>query len=148
MRWLRLPLLFLVLPICLAFAEPPQTISYQGVLKDEEGNPIGDNDYSLTCRLYDVPSGGEPLWTETQTIETLDGVFSVTLGAVSTLNLPFDTAYWLGISLEGGAEMTPRIALASSPYAFRAAVADALEGGVPGGTERTIRGLQTFAGRD
>ncbi|MBD3237381.1 MAG: hypothetical protein GF330_11795, partial [Candidatus Eisenbacteria bacterium] len=151
---LRLPIVLLLVGVLAAplglgppaSADPPQTISHQGRLTDEQGEPIGDNDYSLTCRIYDVPSGGAPLWFETQTIETLDGVYSLTLGADTPIDLPFDGPYWLGISFEGGAEMSPRIALTSSPYAFRAALADALAGGVPEDGDWTVSGSDMYAG--
>ena len=42
--------------------------------------------------------------------------------------------------------MTPRIAFASSPYAFRAAVANALEGGVPGDSDWVVVRSDMYAG--
>ncbi|MBD3237374.1 MAG: hypothetical protein GF330_11760 [Candidatus Eisenbacteria bacterium] len=112
----------------MTLADPPRTISHQGRLTDELGNPIEDGSYELTCRIYDVPSGGSALWSEAQTITTTDGVYSVTLGEVTPVFLAFDVPYWLGISLEDGAEMMPRVELTSWPYAIRALIADDLDG--------------------
>jgi hypothetical protein len=53
-----------------------------------------------------------------------DGVFSAVLGNTTPMALPFDVPYWLGISVEGETELTPRVELTSAPYASRAAVAD------------------------
>src|SRR5206468_924397 len=38
--------------------------------------------------------------------------------------LDFSKTYWLGVSVDGGAEMTPRTSLTSVPYALHAEVAD------------------------
>jgi hypothetical protein len=95
----------------------PRTMSYQGVLTDN-GNPVPDGTHDFTFRIYDVPSGGTPLWTESQTLTTTDGVFDAILGSTNPLNLPFDNPYWLGIEVDGGGEMTPRVALTAAPYAL------------------------------
>ena len=120
--------------VALAVAVPssaavPRTISYQGVLRQMDGNVVPDGPYDITFRLYDVPSGGSPLWTEAQTLGVADGIFNAILGSVVTLGLPFDGSYWLGVSVAADPELTPRVQLTSAPYALRTAVADSLEGG-------------------
>ena len=107
-----------------ALAAPPSTMSYQGVLRDADGNVVADGNYSMTFKIYDVSSGGTALWTETQSVSVAGGIFNAILGKTSALNLAFDAPYWLGISVGGGAELSPRVELTSSPYALRAAVAD------------------------
>ena len=42
------------------------------------------------------------------------------------IDLDFSQQYYLGISVEGDSEMTPRMNLTSSPYVFRANVSDYL----------------------
>ena len=42
----------------------PEIISYQGILNDNDGNPLNGN-YDLTVRIYNQESGGSALW-ETQ----------------------------------------------------------------------------------
>ncbi|MGQ9854820.1 MAG: hypothetical protein ACUVTG_15645, partial [Candidatus Oleimicrobiaceae bacterium] len=104
----------------LGLAQIPQTVSYQGLLTDASGTPVPDGTYALTFRLYDVPTGGTALWTETQPVEVSSGVMNVTLGAIIPLALPFDRQYWLGIAVGTEPEMMPRVPLTSSPYAFAA----------------------------
>jgi hypothetical protein len=99
-------------------ADPPETMSYQGVLNDNAGVPVPDGTYSLEFRLYDVVTGGTALWSEVQSVLVEGGIFNVTLGSVVALTLPFDDSYWLAISVEGDPELAPRVALASAPYAF------------------------------
>ena len=37
-----------------AFSQIPQTVSYQGVLTDAQGNAVADGSYSLTFNLYEL----------------------------------------------------------------------------------------------
>jgi hypothetical protein len=85
---------------------------------DNAGALVPDGNYSLTFKLYNVAAGGSALWTETQSpVAVSRGGFSVILGSVVPLSgLAFDVPYWLGITVGAGTEMTPRVALASSPY--------------------------------
>ena len=46
----------------LAIAQAPQTLSYQGLLTDTQGNPVANGNVQLTCKLYDTASGGNLLW--------------------------------------------------------------------------------------
>jgi hypothetical protein len=99
-------------------AQIPQTISYQGVLTGTDGSPVTNGTFSLTFKLYNDASKGDTLWQETQDVEVSKGVFSVILGSKTPLNLPFDEQYWLGITISGGAELSPRVPLSSSPYSL------------------------------
>lgn len=100
-------------------AAVPNTISYQGLLTDGAGTPVADGPYDLTLTLYSVPSGGGALWSETQNaVPVVRGIFSINLGSVSVLTLPFDQPYWLGVSIGADPELVPRTPLTSSPYAL------------------------------
>jgi hypothetical protein len=100
-------------------AAVPSTISYQGLLTDGAGTPVADGPYNLTLKLYGVSSGGAALWSETQSaVSVVRGIFSINLGSVSALALPFDQPYWLGVSIGADAELAPRTPLTSSPYAL------------------------------
>ncbi len=114
-------------------AQIPRTIGYQGVLTDASGSAVPDGDYSLTFRLYDVRTGGSPLWEEGQVVAVAKGVFNVMLGSVVPLALPFDRPYWLGVTVGGGVELSPRIPLTSSGYSFRAASTESIGGITAGG---------------
>jgi hypothetical protein len=117
----RFTLVLVLLSVLLAgpaLAAVPSTMSYQGVLMDNAGVLLPDGNYSLTFRLYPVAAGGVAVWTETQSPVALSrGGFSVILGSVTPLSgLAFDVPFWLGITVGGGTELAPRVALASSPY--------------------------------
>jgi len=103
-----------------ASGQIPKTLNYQGVLTDGSGVAVSDGSYDLTFALYDVPSEGSALWTETQSVTVSKGIFSVILGSDTPIDLEFDDTYYLGISVEGGDELLPRIELSASAYAMSA----------------------------
>ncbi len=111
-----------------ADAEVPRTVSYQGLLRNADGTLVPNGNYQLTFRLYGAAAGGTALWTELQTVPVAEGVCAATLGSVTVLDLPFDTPYWLGVSVGANPELTPRVALTAVPFALRAAVADSVPG--------------------
>jgi hypothetical protein len=78
----------------------------------------------LTFRLYDSPAGGTLLWSESQDVFVENGRFRATLGFTTSLDLPFNTLYYLGMAVGADAEMEPRQLLAAAPYAHRAATVD------------------------
>ena len=107
-------LVMVLMVISIAFT---QTVIMQGVLRDPLGRTVNDAAYSLTFKVYDVATGGEALWTETQgSVDVKHGVFSVELGSVTTMStLTFSTQYFVAVSVQGGPELEPRIKLASVP---------------------------------
>ncbi len=91
-----------------------RVLSYQGILKDNSGNPVGDASYNLTFRLYNASTGGTLLWTSPVTpVTTSGGYFSTQLGPIS---LRFDIPYRLSIQVQGDNEMSQRQRLSTSPY--------------------------------
>jgi len=101
----------------------PQVLSYQGRLTDATGAPVPDGEYSITFKLYTQPSGGSPFWNETQKVTTRDGLFSVLLGAVTPIRTKDEgrgtrdeglAAAYLGMTVEGSEEMTPRLRVAGT----------------------------------
>ena len=114
------------LPSSVVYANVPHLLNYQGRLTDSSGTPLNGT-YALTFRIYDAESAGNLLWEETQSWVVIQkGIFSILLGSVTNLNLPFDKPYFLEIKV-GNEVMSPRQAITSSGYAIRA------EHGVPKG---------------
>lgn len=102
-----------------------QTISHQGVLVNESGEPVDDGAYIFTFRIYDTDTEGDHLWRETQVLQVQNGVFNAQLGSEDQLDIPFDRPYWLGIEIDGGEQLAPRMPLSAAPYALHAySVAD------------------------
>src|SRR3990172_3435342 len=118
-------LAILITPI-ISYAAVPQTINFQGYLTNPGGVPVNTT-VDITFKVYDVLSGGSPLWTETQTVTVTTGVFNVTLGAITPLpgNLFDQQTRYLGITVAGDSgEMTPRQMLTSVGYSIKTGKAD------------------------
>lgn len=99
----------------------PAVLSYQGVLCDSQSDPLTGT-YTMTFRLYTNTVGGVAFWSEIQSVPVSEGLFSVYLGDVTALDEAlFDGQdLYLGVSVGMDDEMTPRLRLASMPYAFSA----------------------------
>jgi hypothetical protein len=112
-------------PVPMEVQAVPSTMAFQGFLSDSTGTPINGT-VNLAFALYATQSGGSSIWSETQPgVNVSQGVFGVALGQVTPLNASLfgSVPRWLGIAVNGGAEL-PRTQLHTSPFAFRAAVAD------------------------
>ncbi len=112
--------------VTLTHAAIPKVINYQGKFTDKNDNPLSGN-YLVTFRFYDVASGGEPMWEEGHILTVNKGRFNALLGSIKPLDVDFGKDLWLGIEVASDGEMSPRIKLASSAYAFNAKTIDMLE---------------------
>lgn len=124
-------LLAAVPPPRVSAAGSPQKIGFQGKLLDTANNPRNGS-FSMTFRIFDAPTLGTQLWSETQSaVSVNNGVFTVQLGAVTALTagLFSDTSAYLEVQVAPDSAMTPRQQLLMSPYAFRALMADDLATG-------------------
>lgn len=102
-------------------------INYQGRLL-QSGTPV-DGDVSITFSIYSSALGGSALWSETQTVTVKDGIFNVLLGGEETL--PIDlfsdkSTLYLGMQVQGEAEMVSRSLLANVPFALHAVSTDSI----------------------
>ncbi|MEY4202374.1 MAG: hypothetical protein RL013_75 [Bacteroidota bacterium] len=94
-------------------------LGVQGILKKSSGAALDDGNYSITFKLYNAEQGGTALWTETQTdVEVTSGIYTVALGSVTSLSLPFNEDYYLGVKVGSTPEMSPRAKLTIAPYAL------------------------------
>ncbi len=108
-----------------AQAQAPQQFSFQGKLTDSAGDPLASGTYNITFSLYDAVNAGAASWDEAQGVTVKDGLFSVQLGDINPITIPFDKPYWLGVKVESNPEMAPRTPLMSTPYSLHASsVAD------------------------
>jgi hypothetical protein len=100
-------------------AQIPETISWQGILKNAQGGLL-NGDHDITVKLFDSATEGTCLWTEThENVTITDGITSIILGSINDLNLTFDSQYWLEIIVGDGTPLS-RIMLTSAPYAIKA----------------------------
>ncbi len=102
------------------------TISYQGQLTNASGSPL-NAPTNMVFKLYAVSSGGTALWTESWTggnaVDVNDGLFHVMLGSLTAIPqsvIASNNNLWLGITVGGDGEMTPRVQVGSAPFTFQA----------------------------
>ena len=111
----------------------PALVPFSGAIA-ADGKPLSA-EASIAFLIYKDESGGEPLFTESQTV-ALDttGHYKTQLGATLPNGIPLDLftsgeARWLEVQVAGQAPQ-PRVLLVSVPYALKAADAATL-GGLP-----------------
>ncbi len=117
---------------------PPERMTYQGFLVDADGVALGygqPRNYDVEFRILNADEGGEVLWGERQTVAVDKGYFSVLLGEGADIGEPRPTLSriftgpdvsdrYVGITVKGigsggtDVNITPRLRLLTSPYAF------------------------------
>ncbi len=103
-----------------AWADTPTKINYVGTLADGGGNLVNAT-LPIAFALYEQDTGGTAIWSETQTVEVVEGSFSVELGAVNSLSFDlFNTSVYLGMNVDNDGEMSPRQPFNTVPYAYKA----------------------------
>ena len=121
-----IPASFLALLIfaSIATAQSTRTISYQGILQSN-GSPANGS-YTLALSFYTSSSGGTSLYTEDESVLVTNGLFNISIGSQKSLEptLDFTKPYWLGVSVNGDSELTPRTLVSFAPYAFHALTTD------------------------
>jgi hypothetical protein len=127
-------------PASRAADDVPRTMAFQGRLVRADGTPESAPQ-DLTFSLYAASTGGSPLWQERHpSVSVTNGYYAVVLG--SALPLRYELAQgsqlYLGVALTGQSELSPRLQLASVPFALRAQDSQSLDG----------RAASTFASAD
>jgi hypothetical protein len=101
----------------------PMRINFQGKLLNPTTNNPQTGPATLIFKLYNVPTGGAALYTETQSnVPLTNGVFSVQIGSLTAISrdLFLGASVYLGVTVSGDTEMLPRQNLAMSAYAYTA----------------------------
>ena len=96
--------------LCGVDAGAQSTLTYQGQLFGSHGAVNGS--YDMTFRLYAHETEGTPLWSESFVqVPVVEGIFLVELGSQNDLSdvTRGETPLYLGVSLNGHAEMMPRM---------------------------------------
>ena len=105
-----------------ATAEVVRLINHEGLLLDDQGEPL-EGAYQLTFRLYDAAAGPQEnaLWEETHDVQVSSGYYQLLLGSLAGLSMQDfveSERIYLGISINGLAELAPRQPLTAVPYAL------------------------------
>jgi len=119
----------------LAKAAISNYIGFQGKLANNpDGTNVTNNTYSVVFTIYTVSdrncTSPSQVWQETQSVTTVDGLFQVNLGSVTALPGSVDfngSLLCLGVKVGADAEMSPKIFLTASPYAYNSEKLDGLD---------------------
>jgi hypothetical protein len=84
----------------------------------------------MVFNIHDAASGGNSLWSETQTVSVYKGIYYVVLGENTAVSVEvFDgSERYLGIKVGADSEMVPRLKLVSVGNAYKAYNSDNLGG--------------------
>ncbi len=133
-------IIFLPLLLAVSAWAQPNYFNYQGVLKDDQGEPLDTGAYQMEFNIYDVALDGDPIWGpflfddgtdegHTKMVQVANGRFNVILGPTDTTGRSLsevfsggDTAY-VQLRVGTGDPILPRQQILSTPYAFKAATA-------------------------
>ncbi len=117
----KVPLLFLALLCFSLSAQIPKTLSFQGYLTNDAGEPITNTALNVSFSIFDAEAEGTRLWgPELKDLNVDRGIFSTILGSTTPLSLDFDQTYYLEIVIDpsGTPETLDRIQLTSSAYSI------------------------------
>jgi len=92
------------------------TLTYQGQLANAARQPVSAS-YPMTFKFYLDREAGEVVWTEAHdSVDVVDGVFTVELGSITPFpsNLGANASLFLGVSVNDGQEMQPRMKVSSA----------------------------------
>ena len=116
-----------------ALQKVPARFGYQGRLLDQSGAALNGT-HQVAFSIYKQPTGGSALWSETQKLALTSGFYATFLGAVTPLPVDFDSTVfpagtkvfdgsdlYLGVSVDGTEELTPRQQIGAVVYALRTA---------------------------
>ena len=102
-------------------------IDFYGTLQNDSGVNLTGT-YNIVFRMYDAPTGGTLLATDTHTVANgnpvivRNGKFAVVLGSGtgnSLAGINFNSsAHYVGLTINSDSEMIPRERMTAAPYAF------------------------------
>jgi len=123
-----------------ARAGSPEYLNYQGLLNGADGQPLPTGNYSLEFNVHDQANGGTKQWGpflfdggtgdgHGPLVPVANGRFNVIIGRLDTLSRSISTAFastnrFIEIKVNNGSPILPRQQFLSTPYAFKANIAD------------------------
>ena len=132
--------------------------TYQGKLRDAQGNKLSKKSHTIEFRIYDQAAGGSPYWGRKHNVTLEDeGNFAVELsdvagdaidgvtgtGLADMLARNASSTLYLGLAVDGGtAEISPRQKILEAPAALYAADATRAKGNMAVAEKVTVENLR------
>jgi hypothetical protein len=123
-----------------ARAASPEYINCQGLLNGANGQPLPTGSYTMEFNIYDSATGGAKQWGpflfddgagngHGPKVPVANGRFNVIIGPLDTNAVSINNAFasvnrFVEIKVNNGSPILPRQQFLSTPYAFKANVAD------------------------
>ncbi len=129
-RHILLPIgLCVLIPLAPVQAQPPPLLNYQGHLQTASDSLL-DGSVQIVFSIYNVETGGVPLWSKTHTIEVMVGRFHALLGSLTPFpeTLFAQSERYLALKIDDDQELLPRQRIVSVAYALRSAQANDVSG--------------------
>lgn len=131
-----LPLLPLLLAAPRAAAQegsvtPPRLLQFVGRLRSTTGGSANFHNLAAMFRIYSTPTGGTPLYSESQHVDAIGGLVSTLIGAVTPIPPSLfqdNSELYLGLRFGSDSEMVPRLRITSAAYAVHAGTAQDVPG--------------------
>ncbi len=122
--------LIFLLAACVCSAQIPSVVPIELVLNDGEAS---DGDHIVTVHWYDRAAAGTPLASEQHQVTITNGTVQILLGSIRPMpDLAVDRGtVYLGFSIDGAPERSPRLPILPVMYARRSARADLADGLAP-----------------
>jgi|ETN02SMinimDraft_2_1059926.scaffolds.fasta_scaffold18769_1 hypothetical protein len=119
-------IVWLSIMFSLAFAQVPNTISFQGYVTDAEGQELAAGSYYVEFGIYDAETEGSLYWTDSYWVAIAEGngLISVLLGSdENPISLPEDGEAYLEISMQNEV-VGSRSLITSVAYSMKSGAAD------------------------
>ncbi len=108
----------------------PMELPTQGYLLDSTNKPVTQQGLKITFSLYSSDTSPTAIWQESDTVDVVNGYYALELGQVAPLSAEsLATPLFLGVAIDGGQELQPRLQVGSVPFALEAELAHDLAGG-------------------
>jgi hypothetical protein len=91
-------------------------VPYTGQLSIS-GSPANGRHF-FQFALYGAPVGGSALYSQAESLTVVNGVYSTFLNTPDTV---WGDAVWIGVAVDVGAELVPRVPVGSVPYSIMSA---------------------------
>lgn len=138
----------------LAVMADSATVSYQGVLRTATQVPVTDGPYDMAFSIWDAETLGNEVWGPEahNGVVVTNGLFSVYLGETAALGALFASFsdLYLEVSANTGSGLetfSPRVPLASVPYAQHAASATTAASAANAANATTAANANTLGGQ-